>query len=106
MIYAHHNLSGVYTHPPIVMDERGKELTAHRSSETMMRTPGGWYTFLGGSWCWVHYVRSTHSKNRWVYYAVIPGRREPTPRVKNLHALETIIAAIPAAEKEKGEETI
>jgi len=81
--------------------EGAKKPIAHRSSETMMRTPGGWYTFLGGSWCWVYRTRSPHRKNRWVYYAVVPGRRGPTPRVKSLRTLETLIAAIPAAEEEE-----
>jgi len=80
--------------------EGAEKPTAYHSSETMMRTPGGWYTFLGGSWCWVYCTRSPHRKNRWVYYAVVPGRRGHTPRVKSLRALETIIAATPAAEKE------
>jgi len=76
--------NGAYTQTPVIVE--GSQIN-HKSKESLMKSPEGWFTFFAGKWCWIYSTKRKRSAPAG-YYAVVMGQRGPTPDAATLNQLE------------------
>ena len=89
--------NGVYTQTPVVVE--GRQLK-HRSKESLMKSPDGWFTFFAGKWCWIYSTKRKRSAPAG-YYAVVMGQQGSTPDATSLNQLEHYVKTGARAQNER-----